>query len=84
MREGRGATVLALVSVALTGCADPATIEGGSGIPNPASEHCVDEGGRLDIREDAGGGEYGVCMFDDGSECEEWAFHRGECRPGSG
>ncbi|MEA3339639.1 MAG: DUF333 domain-containing protein [Chloroflexota bacterium] len=28
------------------------------------------------------GGEYGVCVFSDGSECEEWAFFRGECEPG--
>ena len=21
-----------------------------------------------------------VCVFDDGSECEEWAYFRGECK----
>lgn len=28
-------------------------------------------------------GAYGVCVFPDGSECDEWAFFRGECGPGS-
>ncbi len=52
------------------------------GMPNPASAYCAQNGGKLEIRKDAQGGEYGVCIFADGSECEEWAFFRGECRPG--
>ena len=49
-------------------------------MPNPASVHCADEGGKLEIRDEAGG-QVGYCMFPDGSECEEWAFFRGECAP---
>ena len=45
--------------------------------------HCEENEGRLDIRTDAGGGQYGVCVFPDGSECDEWAFFRGECTPRS-
>jgi len=52
-----------------------------AGLPNPASQHCADEGGKLEIRTEAGG-EVGYCLFDDGSECEEWAFYRGDCAPG--
>jgi putative hemolysin len=51
-------------------------------LANPASKYCVDQGGRLEIREDALG-ETGYCIFEDGSECEEWAFYRGECAPGT-
>lgn len=51
---------------------------------NPASVYCEDNGGTLEIRTGADGGEYGVCIFDDGSECEEWAYFRGECVPGQG
>ncbi len=51
-------------------------------LANPASENCVALGGDLEFREHADGGQYGVCVFDDGSECEEWAFFRGECEPG--
>jgi len=49
---------------------------------NPASTHCVQNGGKLEIRKDAKGGEAGYCVFADKSECEEWAFMRGECKPG--
>ena len=48
-------------------------------IANPASAYCVQSGYTLEIRTNAGGGEYGVCIFADGSECEEWAFFRNEC-----
>jgi putative hemolysin len=51
-------------------------------MPNPASVFCEENGGKLDIRKDAKGGEYGICVFPDKSECEEWAFFRGECKPG--
>jgi putative hemolysin len=51
------------------------------GMPNPASVFCEENGGTLEMREDATGGQYGVCIFPDGSECEEWANFRGECSP---
>jgi putative hemolysin len=51
-------------------------------LPNPASVFCEENGGTLEIREDETGGQFGVCVFDDGSECEEWKYFRGECEPG--
>ncbi len=48
------------------------------GMANPASVYCEEHGGRVDIR-DSAAGQYGVCMFPDGQECDEWAFYRGEC-----
>ncbi|MEW5802125.1 MAG: DUF333 domain-containing protein [bacterium] len=53
----------------------------GVGIANPASVYCINQGGRLEIRKDAEGNQYGVCIFSNGSECEEWAYFRGECKP---
>ena|GEM_PF-1186918 len=50
-------------------------------MPNPASQYCVEQGGRVEIRTTEKG-EVGYCIFPDGSECEEWAFFRGECKPG--
>lgn len=50
-------------------------------IPNPASVYCIQNNGTLEIRENEKG-QYGVCIFPDGSECEEWAYYRGECKPG--
>jgi len=41
---------------------------------NPASVYCVDNGGKLEIRE-SGTGQYGECVFPDGRECEEWDFY---------
>jgi len=53
-----------------------------SGLPNPASEYCEENGGTVEIREDESGGQVGYCIFPDGSECEEWAYYRGECQQG--
>ena len=55
---------------------------GGNGqIANPASKNCIDKGGKLDIRTDSSGGQFGVCVFPNGKECEEWALMRGQCSP---
>jgi len=47
-----------------------------TGLANPASVNCIQQGGRLEIRHDAKGGEFGVCIFSDGRQCEEWALFR--------
>lgn len=51
-------------------------------MPNPASVFCEENGGRVDIRTAEDGSQQGFCVFADGSECDEWAFFRGECKPG--
>jgi len=50
-------------------------------IANPASENCVKVGGIVELREEPAG-QYGVCVFPDGSKCEEWRLFRGECKQG--
>jgi len=79
---------LLICLIFLTAC-QPATPKpdtqpdsGGTGIANPASVNCQQKGGTLEMRDNEAG-QYGVCKFTDGSECEEWAFFRGECTPGS-
>jgi len=68
-----------IITIFVTGCSnEPRKI----GMPNPASVFCLENGGKLEIRTDENGGQVGYCIFEDGSECEEWAFLRGECRPG--
>lgn len=52
-----------------------------SNLPNPASVYCEQNGGTLEFRQDASGGVAGVCVFPNGSECDEWAYFRGECKP---
>lgn len=74
--------VLVLGALIISGCGT-ATPEPATGLANPASVYCEEQGYALEMRTDAGGGTYGVCKFLDGSECEEWAFYRGECKPAS-
>ncbi len=52
------------------------------GLPNPASVYCEQNGGKLRMQTDATGAVTGFCTFKDGSECDEWAYFRGECKPG--
>jgi putative hemolysin len=50
-------------------------------MPNPASVYCEQNGNKLEIRTAADGSQSGVCVFPDGSTCDEWAYFRGECGP---
>lgn len=52
------------------------------GLANPASENCVKQGGAVSIQKRGDGGEYGICVFEDNRQCEEWALQRGECPVG--
>jgi len=78
------ALMLSMLAV-IAACAVPPhpTVEAPIGMPNPASVHCTDQGGKLDIRDETDG-QVGYCIFPDGSECEEWAYFKGECTPGGG
>ncbi len=51
-------------------------------IPNPASVFCKENGGTEENRQAADGSVAGFCLFSDGSECDEWAYFRGECKVG--
>jgi putative hemolysin len=75
--------VLTLGAMTLNACCPPKDT-GGTGLANPASVYCQEQGYTLEIRTDTDGGQYGVCVFPDGTECDEWAFFRGECGPQQG
>ena len=49
------------------------------GMPNPASVYCTQQGNKLEIHTATDGSQSGVCVFPDGSTCDEWAYYRGEC-----
>jgi putative hemolysin len=51
-------------------------------LPNPATVFCEQQGYKVEIRTAADGSQSGVCIFPDSSECDEWVFYRGECKPG--
>lgn len=48
-----------------------------TGVRNPAAAYCVDLGYEYDIKKSPAG-EYGVCVFPDGSEANEWKFFAGQ------
>jgi putative hemolysin len=73
---------LILSAVIVSGCGTT-TAEPTIGLANPAAVYCEEQGYTLEMRTDADGGQHSVCIFPDGSECEEWAFYRGECSLGS-
>jgi putative hemolysin len=50
-------------------------------MPNPASVYCEQNGNQLEIPTATDGSQSGVCVFPDGSICDEWAYFRGECGP---
>jgi putative hemolysin len=81
----RGSHLLGLAAALtlLAACAAPPSAPEASppaiGMANPASVACVNQGGKTEIR-DSAAGQYGVCVFSDGRQCEEWTLHReGRC-----
>ena len=68
----------AAIPVLLMGCTpkEEAAMPPRIGMPNPASVHCTEAGGRSEIRTRADGAQFGVCVFADGRQCEEWALFR--------
>lgn len=70
--------IAALLTSALAACATPPASPPATqaGLANPASTYCVQQGGRLELRKDAAGNVNGVCVFQDGSQCDEWALFR--------
>ena len=69
---------------ALSGCQKAGTPESKPedskpiGMANPASVNCEKNGGKLEMRTNKLG-QYGVCLFEDNRQCEEWALMRGQC-----
>jgi putative hemolysin len=47
------------------------------GLANPASAYCVERGGTIAIRDEAGG-QVGYCSLPDGRVIEEWTLFRSE------
>jgi putative hemolysin len=65
--------------IGLIACLTSATAWAQAQLANPASQNCVKQGGALKIERRPDGGQYGVCVFTDNYQCEEWALFRGKC-----
>ena len=73
------ANAVAIPCVSLLACLASVAAWAQAKLANPASQNCVKEGGTLKIERRPDGGQYGVCIFTDNYQCEEWALFRGEC-----
>jgi putative hemolysin len=91
-KEGKMKNIFTFVIIlmTLTACAAPqtqavpepaATDMPQAGMPNPASVYCTQNGNKLEIQTASDGSQNGICIFPDGSACDEWAYYRGECGP---
>ncbi|TFG49596.1 MAG: DUF333 domain-containing protein [Anaerolineales bacterium] len=78
-----------IILIALTACTAPwvqVSESAGTDIsplnmPNPASVYCEQQGNTFEIQTTEDGSQSGVCVFPDGSTCDEWAYFREECGP---
>lgn len=52
-------------------------------LANPAATKCLADGFAYEIRADADGGQFGVCIDSADKECDEWQYFRGECTLGT-
>ena len=43
-----------------------------SAIPDPSAVYCTEQGYEFEVRTNPDGGQYGVCIFPDSSECDAW------------
>jgi putative hemolysin len=91
MKSLSAVVIVVAATMLLAGCIYPpaptpmptaAPSGAGANMANPASVHCEQNGGTLEIKTDNAGAQTGICHFPDGSTCDEWAYYRGECAPG--
>ena len=66
--------------LALVACgsdAEPSDTTAPAGLANPASVFCVDQGGTVEIVDEADG-QVGYCILPDGTRIEEWEYFRSQ------
>ncbi len=71
---------LALAVVGLMACGsdnEPSNNTTSTGLANPASAFCIEQGGTLDIVDETDG-QVGYCNLPDGTRVEEWEYFRSE------
>lgn len=69
-------TILATLATLSACSANQAPEQKPIGMANPASVFCEQQGGKSVLRKNADGSEYGVCVFKDGKEVDEWDYFR--------
>jgi len=77
----RGVATALPVVLIVSGCGDDNDTDDQSGLANPASVFCEEQGGTVETRTGGAGDQIGFCVFPDGTEVGEWAYFRGEAAP---
>jgi putative hemolysin len=77
-------TIILLGLITAAACTPKPPASDDTRIANPASTFCIEQGYRSEIRTNPDGSQFGVCIFPDGSECDEWEFMHGECQAPAG
>lgn len=75
--ERVGWSILIPILLAVSACGsgdDDEDVE--TGIPNPASVLCEEQGGTVEIVTDEEGNQSGICRLPDGAEIDEWEYYR--------
>ncbi|MGX5089134.1 putative hemolysin [Enterobacter sp. UPMP2052] len=67
--------MIAASVILVAGCTSSQKQEKPVGMANPASVHCIKQGGRLDIVKESGG-EVGYCTLSSGERIDEWTLFR--------
>jgi hypothetical protein len=70
--------ILVVAALALASCGGGSKDDNDpdSGLANPASVFCEQQGGTVEIVTDAGGNEAGICVLADGTRIDEWDYYR--------
>jgi putative hemolysin len=71
---------LLFIATGLAACgsdAEPSDTTSEVGLANPASVFCVEQGGTVEIVDEADG-QVGYCNLPDGSRIEEWEYFRSQ------
>ena len=76
---GKSCLAALIAALSIAGCSSQPTTE----LPNElsAAQNCEAQGGKR-VVERGPDGEIGICMFEDGRQCEEWALLLGRCPRG--
>ena len=72
MRARRRTTLTALTVASLW----PAGTAAALALSNPASVYCEQRGGRIEIERTTNGAERGICLLQNGTRIDEWAYFR--------
>jgi len=85
IKEAKNLLLIAIVLVAisfLSACQPQPSSEAGNDsteLVNPSATYCVEQGNSYIIKTAEDGSQSGICILEDGTACDGWAYFRKEC-----